>query len=162
MKDEAGTPNTFVQLDRILIGERSSRLSSAIFFLLCLLPAFGTIVFGAVDLATWVIIALMTTAIGVLWLIDGWRGKGYLVNLSPIQIPLGGWICLGAIQLVPFFGRAISLEPYATRLFEGRLIVFAFFFCACLTFINRERRLRVVVWFVVIFGAILGFFAVLQ
>ena len=132
------------------------------FFLICFLPAFGTIVFGAVDLATWVVITVIAAAMAMIWLIDGWRGKGYLVNTSPIQLPLVGWVLIGFFQLLPIFESTISLEPYATRLFEGRLVIFAFFFCACLTFINNEKRLRRVVWFIVIFGAGLAFFSVLQ
>jgi len=64
------------------------------------------------------------------------------------------------VQLLPT--PFASINYAATRFFVVRLIVYFVFFAACLTFINNERRLEKVVWFVVIFGAVLGFFGILQ
>lgn len=144
----------------IIIGNESSRLSSAIFFLLCLIPALGTIIFGAVDETTWIIITVFWAAIILLWLADTWKGGGLPLNTSALLLPLAALILVGAVQLLPT--PFASINFVATRFFVVRLIVYFVFFAACLTFINNERRLKKTVWFVVIFGAVMGFYGILQ
>lgn len=150
-----------------------SRLGSAVFALLCIVPVFGTILFGAVDSATWVFISIFWALIVLLWLADSWRAGGITVNTSWLQAPIIGLIAIGMIQLLPLGGssgetlsiaasRAISLDPYATRFFVIRLVVYITFFAACLAYVNTERRLKTAVLLIVIFGAIMAFFGILQ
>ena len=57
---------------------------------------------------------------------------------------------------------SISLDPYATRFFLMRLLICIVFFAAMLTFVNsRPRQLRLTVM-IVIFGAVMAFFGILQ
>lgn len=162
-----------IYAEDVAVGDRSSRMSSAIVVLLCVVPIFSTIVFGAVDNVTWVFITLFCTAIILLWLTEAWKGKGLLLNPTAIQFPIIGLLLIGIMQLVPLGGgsnelltvpasRALSLEPYATRFFDIRLVNFIVFFAACLTFINKESRLKKVILVVIIFGAVMAFFGVLQ
>jgi len=151
---------------------KASRLSSVIFVLLCFLPVFGTIVFGAVDNTTWLIISVFWAIIVLLWLADAWRGGALLLNTSSLQLPLIGFLLIGLVQLLPLGGgvegltepasRALSLDPYSTRFFVTKLVVYVVFFSACLTFINNERRLRTVVLLLIIFGAGMAFYGILQ
>lgn len=147
-------------VENVTVGNESSRISSAILFLLCLIPALGTIIFGAVDETTWIIVAVLWAAIILLWLAEAWRGGGLPVNPSSMLLPLAMLILIGLVQMLPSpFG---SVNFAATRFFVVRLVVYFVFFAACLTFINNELRLKKVVWFVVIFGSVLAFFGVLQ
>ena len=160
--------------DPVIIGDGSSRLSSTIFFLLCFLAVFSTIMFGAVDNATWVLISIFWVLIVLLWLSEAWKADGFLFNSSSLQIPLIGFLLIGLIQLLPLGGgdagellavpvsRALSLDPYSTRLFVIKLTVYAVYFSACLAFINNERRLKKAVYLIVIFGALMAFFGILQ
>ncbi len=141
-----------------------TRISSAIFALLCIIPAFATVLFGAVDSATWVIISIFWAVLVCLWLADGWANRGILLNKSSLQIPLLGLLALAIVQLLPLGSgsSSLSLDPYSTRFFVIRLIIFSTFFAAALAYINSERRLKRIVVLIVIFGATMAFFGILQ
>jgi len=147
-----------VHAEDVVIGDTSSRISSGIFVLLCIMPIFSTVLFGAVDNITWVFLSVFWAAIVLLWLAEAWKAKGLLINTDAIQIPLLGLLLIGLIQL---FG-ALSLDPYTTRFFVLHLVVYATFFAACLTFINNEKRLKNVFLTVILFGAGMAFFGILQ
>lgn len=157
------------------IGEIPSIPSRVIFVLLCVTPVVATILFGAVDPATWVILSLSAFSISALWLYDGWRRRRLLLNADVLLIPLLGLIAIGVVQLVPIFSpelpaglvpdisrSAISMDPYATRMFLGRLVVLFVFFAAALTFVNQRSRLQKVVYLVIGFGSLMAIFAILQ
>ena len=156
-------------------GPDRSRLSSAIFFTLCFIVIFSTLLFGAVDPATFSVLAIITAIVIVLWAIDAWLQHGLRFSSSRLQLPVLGLIILGLIQLLPLRGSGIpadllsvpaaatlSLDPYSTRLFLIRLIISFVFFAAALTFIDSRKRLQNVVLTVIIFGAALAFFGILQ
>ena len=163
-----------IYFDDVIIGDKSSRLSSAVMALLCILPIFAMVLFGAVDKVTWVFITIFWAAIVLLWLAEAWKGKGLLLNPGVIQIPLIGLLLIGFIQLLPLgsgvssdllnvpASHALSLDPYATRFFILHLVVYIVFFAACLTFINKESRLKKAFLMVIIFGAVMAFFGILQ
>lgn len=160
--------------ENVVIGERSSRLSSAVVVLLCFVPIFATILFGGVDKITWSLLSIFSATIVLLWLADAWKATGLLLNTTAIQLPLIGWLIIGLIQLLPLgsvntgdlltipASHALSLDPYATRFFVVQLVVYILFFAACLTFINNEGRLKKTLLTVIIFGAVMAFFGILQ
>lgn len=150
---------------------RPSRPSTALFILIGAVPVLTTILFGGVDSATWVVLSILWAVMVLLWIAESWKIGGVPLNFSPLQLPLVGLLILGLVQLLPFGGgmaagietsQALSLDPYATRLFVIRLVVFLTFFAGCLTFINSEKRLKRIVIITVIFGATMAFLAVLQ
>lgn len=170
MEEKNAAPAWF-QTEKVVIGDGSSRLSTAVFVLICFIPVFSTLLFGAVDNTTWVILSVVIAAIMLLWLTDAWRGRGLLVNPSGSQLPLVGLVLIGLIQLLPLAGgqaplpdvsRALSLDPYSTRLFVGRLVLYLVFFAACLAFVNNRRRLGAVVLMIILFGSGMAFFGILQ
>ena len=172
------TPDTAQQqtsrIENVETGEVSSRMSAAIFFLLCVVPVFSTVLFGGVDNTTWIFISIFWAAIVLLWLAESSKAKGLLFSPSTLQIPVIGLLLIGLVQLLPLGGgasgdllsvpvsRSLSLDPYATQLFVTRLVVYLIFFAACLTFINNERRLKKVVLLVIIFGSLMAFVGILQ
>ncbi|MBK8465476.1 MAG: O-antigen ligase family protein [Chloracidobacterium sp.] len=161
-----------IYAENVIIGNKSSRVSSAIFVLLCIVPIFSTILFGAVDKVTWVFITMFGAVIVLLWLAEAWKGKGFLLAPSAMQIPMIGLLLIGIIQLLPLgsvsvelgipASRALSLDPYATRFFLLHLVIYIVFFASCLTFINNESRLKKTFLMVIIFGAAMAFFGILQ
>ena len=142
MNDSHEIDTSIIHAENVMIGDESSRLSSIIFFMLCLVPVFSTILFGGVDNMTWVIISVFWASIVLLWLAETWKGRGFLFNPSALQIPLLGLLTIGLVQLLPLGGEsanglfglqpshALSLEPYATRFFIIRLLVYFVFFAA--------------------------------
>ena len=173
MENEQKISKSFFHTDNVTIGDESTRLSSLIFLLLCVAPVFSTILFGAVDTTTWIFISIFWAAIILLWIAETWKAGGILVNTSALQIPLIGLVLIGLVQLLPLGGgsgellgipvsHALSLDPYATRFFVVRLVVYLVFFAACLAFINNETRLKKVVYTVIIFGSVMAFYGILQ
>lgn len=157
------------------IGDRSSRFTGVVFFLLCLIPVFSTILYGGVDAFTWSLIPILAGFMFLAWLADAWSGRGFLINRNAILLPLAGLILIGIIQLLPIFNsgissdllsipavKTLSLDPYSTRFFVIRLVVYFVFLAAALTFINTERRLKKIVFIVIILGSVMAFFGILQ
>lgn len=153
-----------------------SAASAVIFFLLCLIPVYGGIAFGAVDTASLGLLSLLSGVIVVCWLADAWSKNEFIFNPNPLQLPLLGLILIGLVQLLPLgsppAGTAellavaptstITHAPYETRLAIVKLIVYFIFFAAALTFVNGRERLRKVVLLLVIFGALMAFYGILQ
>ncbi len=174
MDDPIKNQRTIPQAENVPTSDgRSSVISSLIFFLICFVPVFSTVMFGAVDNATWIFIFIFWALIVLLWLADAWQAGGFLVNSSSLQIPLIGFLLIGLVQLLPLGGsvdalpgvavtQTLSLDPYSTRFFVIRLTVYIVFFAACLAFINNEKRLKKVVLLVIVFGSFMAFFGVLQ
>src|SRR5438309_11570766 len=127
---------------------KNTRLSAVIFFLLLLVPAIGTILFGAVDEITWALISLIWVILVVLWAVDGWTPGDLPFNASPLLLPLVGFTLIGLVQLLPITVLG-SIDPRTTYFFEIRLLVLLVFFAGYLTFINSDKRLRRTVNFVV-------------
>lgn len=174
MNDSLKTDQSPAMIANIAVGTNSSRLSSVIFFVLCLIPVVTTVLFGGVDNATWMLVTICWGAIVLLWLAEAWRAKGLIFECSKLQLPLIGLLLLGLVQLLPLgagpgnaalavpASNSLTLDPNSTRFFLSHLIVYFVFFAACLTFINSEKRLRKVVFLFVIFGAVMAFVAILQ
>jgi O-antigen ligase len=155
--------------------DRPSRFSGAIFFLLCAIPVLSTIAFGAVDAWAMGVLAIAAAIIALLWAAESWRYDEFRFSLNSLQIPILGLILIGLVQLLPFgnsgistdllsvpASNALSLDPYATRLFIVRLVTLFVFFAAALTFMNSSKRLKIVIVMLVIFGAVMAFFGILQ
>ena len=150
-------------------------LENVIFFMICAVPVCATIAFGAVDMWASGLLSLVAALIVILWLAYAWRKNEFQFSANKLQLPIFGLIIIGLIQLLPFGGanaasdaltipisRALSLNPYATRLTIVQLAIYSVFFAAALTFINNRRRFQTVVLTVIVFGALMGFYGILQ
>src|SRR5438067_10769114 len=88
------------------IEDARSRLSTAIFLLLCFVPVFNTVLFGGVDNITWVMVPVLAAIIVLLWLIHSWKNDGLVLDTSTLQLPLLGLLAIGLIQLLPLGGAS--------------------------------------------------------
>lgn len=153
----------------------SSRTGEFIFFALPAIGILAVIIFGAVDVWALGLLSALVGAVGILWLTDSWRSGEFRFSTSPLQIPLGGLIVIGLVQLLPFRGagdasgllgiplsNALSFAPTQTRFAVVQLVTYAVFFAAALSFIGTRSRLQKTVVTVIVFGAAIAFFAVLQ
>ncbi len=151
-----------------------SSANSAIFVILCIIPIFGTVLFGAVDNTTWVLITILWAVIILLWIAESWKAGGIVLSMQPLQVPLLGLLFISLVHLLPLGGSgdiegllpipasgAISQDPFATRFFLSKLAVYVVFFAACLNFVNSEDRIKKVVVIVIIFGSLIAFFGIL-
>lgn len=170
-------PNTSLSKQRgaISVAEEPSRLSGAIFLLVCAMPVFSTVAFGAVDFWALGIMSLLAGLIAVLWLADGWLKKELRGDFNRLQIPLLGLLGIGLIQLLPLRPAALppdllpgsavaslSIASYSTRLAILQLLVYLVFLVAASTFVNSPSRLRKIIVTIIVFGSSMAFYGILQ
>ena len=152
-----------------------SPISNVILILLSAIPVLSTIAYGAVDIWAVSLLAIITAAVVILWIADGWRERVFRVNTSALQIPILGLIGIACVQLLPVGNTGISpellntpvvntlsLDAYATRFFLIRLVITFIFFAAALAFIDSQKRLKKIALMIVIFGALMAFAGILQ
>ncbi len=155
--------------------EPTTRLSKAVVVLLCALPLIAAVAYGAVDSSAIGLVAALVAVIAVLWLADGVMSGSLPFSPSLIQLPIIGLIIVGVIQLLPLgsaqiptdllnapVARALSLDPYATRLFLMRLVICFLFFAVAMAYIPNGSRAKKIAVVIVVFGALLAFFGILQ
>ncbi len=155
--------------------EKASLYSKIIFVLLCAMPVFSVIVYGAVDTGSLAVLSLLSAFIVIFWLADAWKTGKFKYNSGYLQIPLLGLLIIGLIQLLPLrsFGvsdellsfpavSSLSLNPYITRLAVIQLAVHLIFFAALLTFVNHRKRLKTLILTIIIFSSLMAFYGILQ
>lgn len=138
-----------------------SRKSKAVFALLLAMLVLSTIAYGAVDAWAMSILAVFAAIVMLLWIAEAFAAKGFTFSTSSLQIPVAALIAIGCVQLLPI-DVFRSIDPYATRFFVIRLMIYLVFFAAMLAFVNSGSRYRTLVIAIIIFGAVMAFFGILQ
>jgi len=109
-----------------------------------------TLAYGTVHY--WALAAFALSAAGVvcLWCLDGLVLRSARLSRNALQLPLLGLVVLGLIQLLPLRTadnagltlspvRALSLDPYATRLVLVQVAALLIYFIATLVFTDTPR-----------------------
>ncbi len=147
--------------------------SRFIFLNLCVAIVLAALAFGTVHYWALVLFSLGALATVVLWVIDAWRLGKLRISRNPLQIPLLGMLALGLIQLLPFrdtatgaltvpASRALSFDPYSTRMVLVQVATLLIYFAATLVFTDSPHRLRLLVRTIIIFGFFLAIFGLTQ
>jgi O-antigen ligase len=156
------------------VPERFSRLSGMVFILLCVIAIFATLAYGATETWAFGFISIFAGLVAVLWLADALFNREFRLDTNLLQLPIIGLILIGLIQLLPLRApetagvlsvpavASLSVNPYATRFAVLQLVVFLIFFAAAYTHLNSAYRLRRLVTVVIVFGAAMAFFGILQ
>ena len=155
--------------------ETASLAGQAIVVLLAVVMVLATLVYGGVDTGMLAPLSLFSAAIVAVW---GWHGvKAGKIPLSfnYLQLPIFALLVIGLIQLLPLrtaeiasgvlsvpASASLSLDPYATRFFIVRLVLYLIFLAAALTFVDTEGRLKSMSVTTVVFGSLMAFFGILQ
>ena len=152
---------------------RHTVASRLIFLMLCVGLVLTTLFYGTVHY--WALAAFSVSAAGIvcLWTLDGLVLRSTSLSLNGLQWPILGMIVLGLIQLLPLRApdsaglaisptRALSLDPYATRLVIVQVASLFVYFAATLVFTDTPRRLRILVRTITIFGFLLAMFGLTQ
>ncbi len=156
-------------------GQKGRITEIALFVLVCSVPIFANVSFGATSSGSFLFVILLVALIPVLWLVHSLRTGRFDAGFNPTQIALLALLLLGLFQLLPLAGPgvpdgvlpggasgALSLQPNSTRLAVIRLFVYLVFYSAALTFINSHSRIRKTAVTLLVFGSGMAFFAVLQ
>src|SRR5689334_16935021 len=87
--------------------EKRTLASRLISVLLLVVPAVGTILFGAVDPATWMLGYAAAALLLMIWFWDTWAGRALTFNASTLLLPLAGLVGIGILQILPLFGPVL-------------------------------------------------------
>jgi O-antigen ligase len=155
-------------------GPNTSRLSATLFVCICALPIAATLLFGGVDTISLGLFAIATALMFCIWSFDSVRSGEFRFSKNPLQIPLAAVAVLGFVQLLPLSSSnipadaltipassAITLDPFATKLFTLKIFFFLMFFVLALTCIDSQKRARIVAVLTIIFGSMIAFFGIL-
>jgi O-antigen ligase len=152
-----------------------SRIAKVIVVTLCVIPMIATLAYGSVDPLALGVMFVLTSIVVILWIGDAWKSGEFRYSSDLIQLPLLGVILIAGIQLLPLAGldpgtpalsvptsTTLSVDPYATRFFLIQLIPYFLFFAAALAYLPGGERTKRIGIAIVVFGALLGFFGILQ
>ena len=154
-----------VELNKTL----ASRLA---FLVLCASIALTTLAYGTVHPPVIALFWAGAAALIVLWAIDAWSGKAIRLTRSLLPLPLVAAGVYALLQIIPFgstdaaavsgIGQRISHEPYSTLLSAVQFFVLAVYLGAALVFVDSAKRLKTLVYFLIVFGFLYAFFAIIQ
>lgn len=157
------------------VRRESSLAGRVLIAFLLFIAAVSTVAYGAVDPPMQGILALLAAGVVLLWAVDAFSTGEFRLSAGGLQVPLIALIVLGFIQLLPFGdpgvqegllsvapSAALTADPYATRWFIIRMVVYVAFFAAVLTYVDNATRIRIAVFFLIAFGALMAFYGVLQ
>lgn len=146
-----------------------------LFFLLAFIPIVTALLYGGASTFAMVVIGPMLAILGIVWAVRSWRTGQIDVNFDPLLYPLIGLLAFSLFQLLPLgesgvpaevlsvpASEALTLDPYATKIFVLRLCGYLLFFAAALSFIRSEERLRKLVAVIAIFGGVIAFAGIIQ
>jgi hypothetical protein len=143
------------------------------FLLICAIVVFTTIAYGTVHQPTLALFYLLVGFLLILWMIDCWINGELRFSRHVLQIPLFALAVYGSVQAISFgtyseaagvsdIPRTISVAPFATQLTAIHLLAVAMFFSLALIYLDSAKRLRRMASFLIVFGFLYAFFAVLQ
>jgi O-antigen ligase len=148
--------------------------SSFVFLTICTAVVTTTLAYGTVHYWALAVFYLSAAAIVCLWCWDAWMLRSFRISRNALQWPLLGVCILGLVQLLPLRAapdtallqvaptRALSLDPYSTRLFVVQVASLLIYFAATLVFVDSSRRLRTLVRTITVFGFLLAMFGLTQ
>ncbi len=155
-------------------GEVKQTLASKIIiFILCACLVLSTLAYGTVHQPILALFYVFAVIVFILWAIDAWSSGFVRINRSLLQIPLIAGAIFGLFQIIPFgwggetagvseIPNTISHDPYATWFVVIHLAALLIYFGAALAFIDSTKRLKRVVYLLMIFGFAFAFFAIIQ
>lgn len=159
----------------LVVAPERTLASRFIILILCLAVVLSTLAFGTVH--SWSLAFFQAGAglISILWAVDAWRTRALRLSRNFLQLPLLGLIFVGIFQLLPLGAaqtnasglsvapiHALSLDPYWTKVALVQLGSLFIYFAATLVFMDSPARLRLLVSVLIVFGALLALYGLLQ
>ncbi|MFN3330471.1 MAG: O-antigen ligase family protein, partial [Pyrinomonadaceae bacterium] len=147
--------------------------SKLIFFIICSALVLTTLLYGAVHQPILALFYLSASLIVILWAIEGFATGKLRYSKCLLQLPLVAVILYGIFQIIPFgyiaeiagvggIPKTISINPFATKLAVVHFIALLIYFASMLAFIDSVKRIKTLVFLMIIFGAVYSFYAILQ
>lgn len=168
-------PKTEEWIDLSETETESSRINTIGFIWVLATAISANVLFGGVNAGALGLLSIMLALGVVFWIADSLFTKRLKYSASILQLPFLGLIMLGLFQLLPFgsggfasdiisipVSTAFSIDPYATKLTILKITLFLVFFASALIYLDSPKRLRVTVFVLIIFGALMSFVGILQ
>lgn len=156
------------------VGARYARvLDAAIFYSLVVLILLVAIPYGTVEPWWEALFECIIFALGALWIVEGMLSRGWLLRGHRIFMPLLLIILFAFIQTLPLLTttttpsglrlwRAISADPYETRLSILKLLALTLSGVLLLRYISNRQRLRALIYTIIGVGLLSAFFGILR
>ena len=157
------------------LGEVGRTLASRfIFLVICIAIVLSTLAYGTVHYWSLAVFQAGAALIVLLWAVDAWTSRTLRWSRNALQWPLLGVILIGLVQLLPLGAetsaglislsavKALSLDPYSTRLALIQVSALLIYFAAVLAFTDGPIRLRLLVRTIIIFGFLLAILGLIQ
>jgi O-antigen ligase len=142
----------------------NQNIYSASYVIVLVTMVFTIMAYGAVH-QPMIGVYYILVAVAALLVVGNVVRKGQLtVSRHPIQLPLVLLALYALIQLMRLGrdGSALTLDPFSTQMTAVNISVLALFFAISLLVLNSAGRIRNSVGFLIIFGFVYGFYAILQ
>jgi O-antigen ligase len=143
------------------------RLDRLIVIGLLLALVFTALAFGAVEPWALALFELMVAALAALWVVRTIAGGRIDLALPAVALPLAGLVLWAAIQGIAFSDgsgnfKSISLDAEATRGAAAVMLFLLIFVVLSSTFFATRERIEMLARFLVIYGASLALFGLIQ
>lgn len=148
--------------DRSVYRIRHTLASRFVFLVICVAIVTSALAYGTVHYWALALFNLGALTVLILWVADGWRLGNVRISRNLLQLPLLGGVILGLVQMLPFGGNTLSLDPNSTKLVIVQLATLLVYFAATLVFVDTPHRLHVLVRTIMIFGFLLAIFGLTQ
>ena len=145
-------------------GRAVSRLLSAGIFssLVALLPL-AAAPYGSVEPWWTALFDAAVFLLAALWAVEGALSGRWLSRAHIVTLPVLLLAALALLQSVPLpFAGAVSFDPYETRLVAARVLAAALYCALLIRYADTERRLRTVVYAVVLAGVASALFGIMR
>jgi O-antigen ligase len=149
--------------------------SRLVIFVLLTAVVLSALAFGTVHPWAIGLFAAGACVVAVLWAFDAYASRTLRVSRSLLQLSVAGLFVVGLVQLTSPAGagvvartlsveavKTISLDPFSTRIALVQIGALLIYFAAALVFIDSPKRLHTVVRALMIFGAALALYSLLQ
>ncbi len=135
--------------------------------------AVATLLYGAVHQGVLALVYASIALMVVVWAVEGIRRGKIGISREPVQLILFAAALYGLIQTIPFgmlnstggiesIPLTLSLDPFATRVNALHFFALGLFFSVVCISIDSASRLRRLALFIIVFGSIYAFYAILQ
>lgn len=146
---------------------RTSRLDKSIIGGLLAAVAFTALSHGAVEAWSRGIFEIIILGLILLWGFKILRARKGDIYVPEAMLPLAALILLGVLQSIALFDRdgrrlSLSLDVEATRTTTLAIFFLTAAMLIAANFFDDQRRLRLMVNFLIIFGLVLALFALIQ
>jgi O-antigen ligase len=137
-------------------------LSALVFAALVAVVPVSAIPYGSVEPHWTALFEALVFLLAALWALEGALSGGWVSRTHLLTLPGLALSAYALLQSVPLGGGAVSYDPYETRLVALELLAYTTFLALLLRYADTERRLRALLYAVVLAGLASALFGIMR